>query len=79
MFEEAHLPRSSSVQSLIYITHMCVHTYMFMYVCMFCDSVTVWLYVAQSSSMPGIVISVNLNQIPLNESKRMSRIKHNIT
>lgn len=79
MFEEAHLSSSSSVQSLIYIMHMCA--YIRICLCIYVCSVTltVWLCVAQSSSMPGIIISVNLNQIPLNGAKRMSRIKHNIS
>ena len=58
-----------------------VHIYVYMYVNVYMYkviSVTVWLYVVQISSMPDIV-SINLCQIPLNWSKRISRVKYNIT
>jgi len=58
-----------------------VHIYVYMYVNVYMyqvTSVTVWLYVVQISSMPDIA-SINLCQIPLNWSKRISRVKYNIT
>ena len=58
-----------------------VHIYVYMYVNVYMyrvTSVTMWLYVVQISSMPDIV-SINLCQIPLNWSKRISRVKDNIT
>ena len=58
-----------------------VHIYVYMYVNVYMyqvTPVTVWLYVVQISSVPDIV-SINLCQVPLNWSKRISRVnKYNI-